>query len=232
MSDSSNPISSQALAHGEPIETALTRALWSHGAIRVDVDQPFTLASGNRSPIYINCRTVISSPNFMRLFTAAARSALASVRFDAVAGGATAGIPYGSYLAVDLNRPLLYVRKSSKGYGTDSQVEGKVTEGWRVLLVEDLITDGGSKLPFLDALHSVKTVVEDVLVLFDREQGGGKLLVERGVTLHPLVGRATALASGIELGLLETGTVEEIDRYFEDPHAWHRQRGFAFVGAS
>ena len=214
------------------LQAALASSLWQHKAIRVQTEEPFELASGNRSPVYINCRSVISSPDFMVLFTAAARSLLATVAFDAVAGGATAGIPYASYLAADLNRPMLYVRKSAKGYGTGSQVEGAVTDGWQVLLVEDLITDGGSKLPFIDALKAQRTVVEDVLVLFDREQGGRELLAQHGVQLHALVGWGQALGAGIEQGEVESEEVSEIESYFDDPAGWHQRRGFAFVGRS
>lgn len=210
----------------DPVRIALIDMLWDLGAIRVSVDDPFTLASGNRSPLYVNCRRVISSPNFMRLFTAAARRALVGLEFDAVAGGATAGIPYAAYLAADLNHPLLYVRKAVKGYGTGSQLEGAVTEGWRVLLVEDLITDGGSKLPFLDALEDAGARVNDALVVVDREQGGRELLATRGVTLRALVSRTQALAAGIEAGRLEPAALTEIEAYFDDPAGWHRERGF------
>lgn len=211
-----------------PVQAALIDMLWDLEAIRVSIDEPFTLASGNRSPLYVNCRQVISSPDFMRLFTAAARRALAGCEFDAVAGGATAGIPYAAYLACDLNRPLLYVRKSAKGYGTDSQVEGAVTAGWRVLLVEDLITDGGSKLPFLEALEAVDMRVTDVLVLVDREQGGGELLAEGGVTLRALVSRSQALAAGIDAGRLEPAARAEVETYFDDPAGWHQKCGFDY----
>lgn len=186
------------------------------------------LASGNRSPIYVNCRRVVSSPDFMRLFTAAARAALDDCAFDAIAGGATAGIPYAAYLAADLNRPLLYVRKSAKGYGTGSQVEGAVNENWRVLLVEDLITDGGSKLPFLDALADAGVEVHDALVLFDRQQGGEALLSGRGVALRRLAGRNRALEVGVETGRVKPDWIDELERYFCDPAAWHEQRRFDY----
>lgn len=216
------------LEQSDPVRTALIDALWDLAAIRVAIDEPFTLASGNRSPLYVNCRQVISSPNFMRLFTAAARRALYGCDFDAVAGGATAGIPYASYLAADLNRPLLYVRKSTKNYGTRSQVEGTVTEGWRVLLVEDLITDGGSKLPFLDALEGAGTAVTDALVLVDREQGGAQVLADRGVALRALVSRSEALARGIAAGRLAPAALAEVEAYFADPAGWHERRGFGW----
>ncbi len=134
---------------------AAALVFWEAEAVRLNLQKPFELASGNRSPIYINCRQVISDRAFMALFVAAARSILerADASFDAVAGGETAGIPFAAYLAQGLDLPMLYVRKKAKGYGIASKVEGKLPPGGRILLVEDLITDGGSKLGFVDALR-------------------------------------------------------------------------------
>ncbi|NJL29343.1 MAG: hypothetical protein HC897_16380, partial [Thermoanaerobaculia bacterium] len=105
-------------------------------------------------------------------------------RPQAIAGGETAGIPFASYLAAALGLPLVYVRKKPKDYGIASRVEGRLERGARVVLVEDLITDGGSKLGFLDALAEVGGEVGHAVVLFDREQGGREMLAERGVALH------------------------------------------------
>ena len=211
---------------------ALTRRLWELEAIRVATEDPFVLASGNRSPIYVNCRQVISSPDFMRLYVRAATSALEDLEYDAIAGGATAGIPYAAYLSSALNRPLLYVRKSVKGYGTGSQVEGTVEPGWKVLLVEDLITDGGSKLPFVDALIDAGARVSDALVLVDREQGGKELLAGRGINLTSLVNRTEALAIGVEDGLIDAEAVGEIEAYFADTAGWHHERDYDYSETS
>ena len=156
----------------DPILSRLREAaalwLWELGAVRVRPDEPFRLASGNSSPIYVNCRRVISEPGFMQLFSAAATAICGrrGVAVDAVAGGETAGIPFAAYLARALARPMVYVRKKAKGHGLAARVEGHLEEGSRVLLVEDLITDGGSKLGFLDALAAAGGEVSDALVLF------------------------------------------------------------------
>ncbi|MCB1056054.1 MAG: orotate phosphoribosyltransferase, partial [Acidobacteria bacterium] len=99
------------------LRSASALMLWRAGAVRVDLEEPFRLASGNRSPIYVNCRQVLSDPVFMGLFLACARCLLADrgVASDAVAGGETAGIPYAAYLAQGLDRSMLYVRKKPKG---------------------------------------------------------------------------------------------------------------------
>jgi len=212
----------------EELRQAVASAFWQAEAIKVDAEEPFELASGNRSPIYINCRLLISDPRFMHLYTEAARSVLAAagVAHDAVAGGATAGIPYAAYLARDTELPMLYVRQQAKGYGIASKVEGRLESGWRVLLVEDLVTDGGSKLGFVEALRAAGGEVHDALVLFDRQQGGDELLAGHGVALHSVTDRATTLAVGEALRALAPAERQEIDRYFADPSAWHAARGF------
>jgi orotate phosphoribosyltransferase len=215
------------------LRRAVASAFWDAEAVKVDFEQPFELASGNRSPIYINCRLLISSPDFMRLFTRASRAVLAEsgVEVDAVAGGETAGIPYAAYLARDWDRAMLYVRKKEKGYGIASKVEGRLKPGWRVLLVEDLVTDGVSKLGFVDALRAAGAEVAEALVVFDRQQGGGRLLARHGVRLHAVTDLTTTLSVGEQRSALTPEERTEIDAYFADPRAWHESRDFAFQSA-
>ncbi len=210
----------------------VVESLWRAEAIRVEAERPFELASGNRSPIYVNCRVVISDPRFMRLYTRAARAVLqsAGVSIDAVAGGETAGIPYAAYLAQELDKPLLYVRKKAKGYGVAGRVEGRLEPGWRVLLVEDLITDGGSKLGFVEALRAAGAEVSEALVLFDRQQGGAEVLAAEGVRLHAVADREIALAVGEGRGSLTPGARGEVERYFADPAGWHAERHLPYRG--
>ncbi len=208
------------------------RAFWEADAIRFAAGEPFELASGNRSPIYVNCRLLISDPAFMRLYTEAARAVLASagVAPDAAAGGETAGIPYAAYLARDLDLPMLYVRKKAKGYGVASKVEGRLQPGWRVLLVEDLVTDGGSKMGFVEALRAGGAEVSDALVLFDRLQGADALLRAEGITLHSVTDREIALDEGEAIDALSAEGRADIEAYFADAAGWHADRGYEFKG--
>lgn len=212
------------------LREAVARAFWEAEAVKVDLAEPFELASGKRSPVYINCRLLISDPDFMRLFTRAALAIVAGsrVEFDAVAGGETAGIPYAAYLASVAGCPMLYVRRQAKGHGIASKVEGRLQSGWRVMLVEDLITDGGSKLGFVEALRAAGGDVCDALVVFDRQQGGEGVLSDHGVRLHSVCDRATVLSVGQASDALTEAERGEIDRYFADPEAWHDGRGLEF----
>lgn len=235
---SSNPGSSPDLSHPDsltgPILSRLRQAaallLWEQGAVKVNSRKPFTLASGNVSPIYVDCRTVIANPRFMALFSAIAAMLVErrSVDVDVVAGGETAGIPYAAYLAQSLGKPMIYIRKKPKGYGTASRIEGALTAGSRVLLVEDLITDGGSKLGFLDAISEAGCSIDHVLVLFDRQQGGAALLATRDVELHAVTDRSTAFAVAGASGLITDDERLSTEEYFRDPEAWHAKRGFVF----
>ncbi len=234
--NTSDDATDPAPSRSDPILSRLSEAaalyLWELGAVRVSAEEPFRLASGNSSPIYVNCRRVISEPGFMQLFCAAAMAICRrrDVTVDAVAGGETAGIPFAAYLASVLARPMVYVRKKAKGYGIASRVEGHVEEGSKVLLVEDLITDGGSKLGFLDAVAEAGAEISNVLVLFDRQQGGAELLAGRGVTLHALADRASTLAVGEEAGVLSAEASGVVEAYFADPEGWHRERGLEYRG--
>lgn len=126
-------------------------------AVHFNAREPFILASGLPSPTYIDCRKLISFPRIrstlMDFLTVTVMREAGFEAFDNIAGGETAGIPFGALVAERLALPMTYVRKKPKGYGRDAQIEGVMREGERVLLVEDLTTDGGSKLKFVEAIR-------------------------------------------------------------------------------
>jgi orotate phosphoribosyltransferase len=139
-------------------------------AVNIRPEQPFTLTSGKQSPVYVDCRRLISYPAarraLMEMLRQHVEAACGGAAFDAVAGGETAGIPYAAWLAELWNLPMLYVRKKPKGFGRNAQIEGVFPSGARVLLVEDMATDGGSKVVFVNALREAGAVVAHTAVLF------------------------------------------------------------------
>ena len=199
--------------------------LWHHEAIAVNQDDPFRLASGDLAPLYINCRRLISFPQSRDLligffhFLCRERD----IRCDCVAGGETAGIPFGAWLAQRLDKPFIYVRKEPKGYGEGRRLEG-VPEG-QVLLVEDLLTDGGSKIGFVEGIREAGCSVSDCLVLVDREQNGSQKLQQMGVEVHPLVGLSTCLEVGESMAVISDESLAGVRRYLADPAAWATDRG-------
>src|SRR3990172_4507626 len=143
----------------------VAKLLWEAGAVKVNLKEPFRLVSGNCSPVYIDCRKLISDPHSMRIITTLFCDVIEQnkIRVDVVAGGESAGIPFASFLAKELGKPLVYVRKKNKSYGTEPLVEGNPGKSCWIILVEDLITDGLSKLGFIESLKSTGNKVEHCL---------------------------------------------------------------------
>ena len=189
--------------------------LWQVGAVKVNLTEPFKLVSGNYSPIYVNCRQLISSAAFVDLFVAGARLICEhhAVEFDVVAGGETAGIPYAAFVARAFGRPMIYVRKAAKAHGVSSRIEGTLHPDSRVLLVEDLITDAGSKMSFVQAIRDAGAMVQDVLVVFDRLQGGKEALAQEGIRLHAVTDMDIALREAEAAGLLSADDLRSVREY-------------------
>ena len=141
----------------EDIARLTAQMLLEIKAVHFNADTPFTLASGLPSPTYIDCRKLISYPRIrsalMDFMTLTVQRDAGFEAFDNIAGGETAGIPFAALVAERMALPMTYVRKKPKGYGRNARIEGVMAEGDRVLLVEDLTTDGGSKISFVDAIR-------------------------------------------------------------------------------
>ena len=189
--------------------------LLREGAVQVNLQRPFELVSGNYSPIYVNCRRLISSVSFADLFGSYARFLAdhMGLRFDIVAGGETAGIPFAAFLARSFARPMVYVRKTPKSYGAGGLVEGVVLPKQRALLVEDLITDAGSKVGFINSLRAADAVVEDVMVILDRLQGGGAALADASVRLYAMADINDVLQAARTASVLSPAEIDEVRAY-------------------
>lgn len=189
-------------------------------------DDFFTLKSGNRSPIYINCRRLLGFPSHFNMVCSFlhyhAQGWLSEI--DVIVGGESAGMPYADRLAQLTGKPYGYVRKAAKGYGTDQQVEGAIRPNQRYLLVEDLITDGGSKLAFIKAIQDAEGWVNRCLVVFDREQGGAKELQSNKIELVSLTNMATLISSFHRNHARQDLLME----YHQDPKKWHENRGLSY----
>lgn len=214
----------------EEIKKIASMILWEAKAIQISEKEPFSLTSGNMSPIYIDCRLLISYPVYRDMITAFAGWFYMSEKLNAdyIAGGETAGIPYGVLLADKLGLPFIYIRKKPKGHGLAAQIEGYIEQGKTVLLYEDLITDGRSKVNFINGVRKAECSVEACLVVFDRLQGGKETLTKEGVTLHSMTDLDTALKIGMETGILTKEELNSVNEYLSDPKKWHEARGYTY----
>lgn len=164
------------------IESELPRILVQTGALQFGV---FTLTGGKLSPYYLDLRIVPSFPDAFRECIELLSKTAKNIRtIEKIGGIPTGGLPWASVLAYALSKPLVYVRKEVKHHGREKMVEGILSPGNRILLVDDVITTGHSILTALQTLRAEGGVIEDALVLVDREEGGREQLQKVGVTLH------------------------------------------------
>jgi orotate phosphoribosyltransferase len=207
------------------------RMLLEIGAVHFRPEAPFTLASGRLAPTYIDCRKLISYPRIratlMDFLALTAMREAGFEAFDNVAGGETAGIPFAALVAERMALPMSYVRKTPKGYGRDARIEGEIAAGARVLLVEDLTTDGGSKLSFVDAIreagaHCAHTAVIFHYGIFPQAE---KTLGDHGVALHHLCTWHDVLAQARAQGTFEAGTLDGVQAFLDDPEGWQAAHG-------
>ncbi|KZK87597.1 orotate phosphoribosyltransferase [Pseudovibrio ascidiaceicola] len=200
-------------------------------AVNFRPEEPYILASGLASPVYIDCRKLISYPRIrgtlMEFAVATLLRDAGFEKFDAIAGGETAGIPFAAWIADKMALPMQYVRKKPKGYGRDAQIEGDIHEGQNVLLVEDLTTDGGSKIKFCEALRKAGAEVTDTLVVFYYDifpETKGKL-AEHGVNLHYLATWHDILRVCRTNDYFSAEKVNEVEKFLNNPLEWSAANG-------
>ena len=200
-------------------------------AIHFNAEKPFIFTSGWASPVYIDCRKLISYPRLRQTIIDFGASVLLRdagfERFDAVAGGETAGIPFAAWMADRLMLPMQYVRKQPKGFGRDAQIEGHLEEGQRILLVEDLTTDGRSKANFCTALRKAGATVDHVFVVFHYGifPNSAAVMSDIGVTMHALATFWDVLEVAKEGEFFDSKTLHEVENYLNDPVAWSVAHG-------
>ena len=214
----------------EEIARLSARMLLEIEAVHFNTDEPFTLASGLPSPTYIDCRKLISFPRIrstlMDFLAVTVMRDAGFEAFDNIAGGETAGIPFAAFVAERLALPMTYVRKKPKGYGRNARIEGQMSEGDRVLLVEDLTTDGGSKLSFVDAIRETGASCAHTAVIFYYGIFPETIetLGNHGVQLHHLCTWWDVLAEARESGAFSEATLTEVEAFLQAPRAWQEAR--------
>jgi orotate phosphoribosyltransferase len=200
----------------------VARHLLEIEAVKLNPDNPFTWASGISSPIYCDNRIALSYPE-VRTFikNALAAASVSFGDFDVVAGVATAGIAHGALLADKLEKPFIYVRSSAKEHGRKNLIEGEVKAGAKVLVIEDLISTGGSCIKVIDALKDANCEVVGVLAIFQYGFDKAKTTFENiGVPLKTLCSYDVLLEEAIKIGYVQAYQLKTLQQWRENPEGW------------
>jgi orotate phosphoribosyltransferase len=198
-------------------------ALLSIGAFGFSLEKPITFKSGIISPVYVDNRRLPFHPIVWRtvLEGFAALIADQGLEFDAIAGIETAGIPHSAALGFLLQKPSLFIRKKVKDHGTKSRIEGGDVTNKKVLLLEDLVTTGGSSLAGVEALREATALVTDCLVIVDYGFSDSRnAFLDAKVTLHPLVTFTEILQQAVERGQITPDQKVIIEHWQADPWSW------------
>jgi orotate phosphoribosyltransferase len=193
------------------------------GAVKLSPTQPYTWASGWKSPIYCDNRKLLSFP-YIRDFI---KSELCSIVFEKfsnaeiIAGVATAGIAWGVMIADQLKLPFVYVRPKPKEHGLGNQIEGEMIPGKRVVVIEDLISTGKSSLQVVNVLSESGAVVEGMVSIFNyRFSEAAEAFVHAGIPLISLTDYPTLLEAASQKGLINTEQMEVLLKWKQDPSNW------------
>jgi orotate phosphoribosyltransferase len=209
----------------------MAKMLWEIKAVHFRPEEPYKLASGMMSPVYIDCRKLISFPRIRSAIMDFAAATIVSEagfeQFDCVAGGETAGIPFAAFLAERLSLPMIYVRKQPKGHGRNAQIEGHMPEGARVLVIEDLTTAGGSMFKFIDAIRAAGGTVDHGMALFYYGifKEAESRFTNGNVALHNIATWREVLAVARAQSLFDNDTLASVQAFLDDPLAWSAAHG-------
>ena len=199
-------------------------------AVGARPEEPFTLTSGTKSPVYIDCRRLISfvpereeAIGFLQQLI----KDMVTEPINAIAGGETAGIPYAAFLSWKMRLPMLYVRKKPKGFGKNAMVEGNPVSGDTVVLVEDLMFDGGSKVNFIEGLRTAGLRVNHVFTVasYALYEEYEKTLGSIDVDVAWLTDWPTIVDVAEKKGVFSSDTAAVVREFLSDPHKWSRARG-------
>ena len=189
----------------------------------------FTLTSGFKSPVYVDCRKIISFPKERDFIIDKSIQYLSDNKIDneLIAGGETAGIPYAAFISQKLKKPMIYIRKKPKGFGINKQIEGQYRENQNTLLVEDLATDGGSKITFINAIREGGLIVKDIFVIFyyDIFEFKETDLSKLDVKIHSLCTWKDIVSYLEKNNIYKESEIHSLKEFLNDPKSWRIKNG-------
>ena len=195
-------------------------------SVKFSFENHFTLTSGLKSPVYVDCRKIISFIDERELIMNEALSYFEKnkIQFDLVAGGETAGIPYASIISEKIKKPMIYVRKKPKGFGQNQQIEGHFKEKEKAILIEDLATDGGSKVVFVEAMRKAGLIVNDIFVIFyyDIFNLENSVLSKLNVNIHSLCTWKDILSVIEKKNIYKENDIKNLKKFLSNPDDWRK----------
>ena len=193
------------------------------GAVKLEVDDPFEWASGWKSPIYCDNRMTLSHPALRKNICSAFISFTESLTedIDCIAGVATGGIPYAALLAESLGLPMIYVRSKAKGHGRQNLVEGDLKEGWNCLVIEDLISTGGSSMKAVHGLRDAGAIANTVVSIFTYGFDQAKdLFTENNCNYSSLVDYNELSEEALQQKYISENQLNELQTWRKNPAQW------------
>lgn len=199
----------------------VAHSLLSVGAVKLNVGQPFTFVSGIKSPIYCDNRKMIGYPEERKVVVDGFVEVLKDKEFDVVAGTATAGIPWAGFIAERLNVPMAYIRSEKKDHGAGRQIEGADFEGKKVIVIEDLISTGGSSIKAVEAAKAAGATEVEVVAIFSYQfTKAEENFKNAGVKLTNLSDFTTLIRLATEQNYLNKEEQEIALKWNKSPNTW------------
>ena len=205
-------------------QDAVAEILINIESVKFSFDQPYTLTSGKKSPVYVDCRKIISYTKERNKVLDYAEQYIKqnNLSFEILAGGETAGIPYAAFLAERLQKPMIYIRKQPKGFGKNQQIEGNFNDNQKAILIEDLTTDGASKIVFIEVLRKFNINVSDIFVIFyyDIFNLSKTPLATLNVNMHYLCTWKNIINIVQKNKILSVNEINNLKYFLSEPEKW------------
>ena len=205
----------------------IAKILVNIGSVNFSFKNYFTLTSGLKSPVYVDCRKIISFTKERDFIIDKAIQFLNenSIHNEIIAGGETAGIPYAAFLSQKLKKPMIYIRKKPKGFGINKQIEGQFKKNQSTLLVEDLATDGGSKVTFVKAIREAGLIVKDIFVIFHYDIFNYEKsdLFKLDVKIHSLCTWKNIVEYLEKNNIYNDSEILSLKEFLNDPESWRKK---------
>lgn len=207
----------------KPLSSKIASELLRVKAVKLRPNEPFTWASGWKSPIYCDNRVSLSYPEFRTLIKKAFADLVKEnfPQVDVIAGVATAGIPQGALIADELGLPFIYVRSKPKGHGMTNMIEGEIMPGKRVFVIEDLISTGGSSIKAIEAIRAADMNVLGLGAIFTYGfPQAAKNLEEANVKAFTLSDYSTLIEIALRENYVESNALDSLNGWRVDPESW------------